>query len=589
MKELLERAYYKIASHWNITVENNDADLKMNNVIKSALEKFVMSCNMPAIWCYGNHTKMLMADFIYELKTVKCIIDEGHIDNLCEGFQVIRKEELIDNGIDGIIISSFRYKEEIKEIIKEKYPNVRYLDIYDVLEQQGIFCSCEYYNYTHPYEHYKRINLFQRKLKQCESDNEKCRLYEEIIRLYVFLKDFLSAINYMKEYLDIDASDYNKKRFLDLSDIYDLQLNAAMQISRSNVLMLCIDGLRRKDIMNGLMPQLKDYIDANMVWFDNAYSISTSTYESLLPAYSENFDLRTKYYASNTIKEENCRFVKKAIEQKRKIFFYTDATVYVQSSAIKVKDKLQTASEKLWDFILDAVDEKNGLFYVHILYESHFSYPNPYTNSSIVAEGTNILFDYLSKNGGQLRADYNMQHIDALRYLDDIISPFVKALSGDMVLYADHGNVIFNDKDMVKGIPYSIFAFGEDLIRVPIAIRKHEQEPKRVSSLMSLSEINNIIISLLDDDIYKPPFKTYVKVQRSELYNPDFRYLYKKASFEKGLLAYEMFIFASGYKLVIYASGEKELYNINDEKISDDAKTGELYQVIKNEITVVEE
>lgn len=149
-----------------------------------------------------------------------------------------------------------------------------------------------------------------------------------------------------------------------------------------------------------------------------------STFESLIPAYSENNDLRTRYYDSTQIPEGDCRFISEAIRQKRRIHFYTDSIAFTDSENVMVEDKSQTATEKIWSFISDAQNVENGLFYVHILYESHYSYPNPDTISELVTDGSNIMFDYLQKNGGELRADYVQQHEDAVRYLDRVLTPF---------------------------------------------------------------------------------------------------------------------------------------------------------------------
>ena len=107
-------------------------------------------------------------------------------------------------------------------------------------------------------------------------------------------------------------------------------------------------GVRRKDVSEKYTERLYAFIRDNMCFYSNAYAVSTSTFESLIPAYSENDDLRTGYFNFNTIASENCRFVKEAKQQKRKIFFYTDGTEYVEDDSIQVKIQSQTATEKLF-------------------------------------------------------------------------------------------------------------------------------------------------------------------------------------------------------------------------------------------------
>ena len=67
-----------------------------------------------------------------------------------------------------------------------------------------------------------------------------------------------------------------------------------------------------------------------------------------------------------------------------------------------------------------------------------------------------------------------------------------------------------------------------------------------------------MICCLLNDEKYDYTESEYIKIQRSEIYNPDFCYLYKKNGREKELQAFELFIFRDGVQLMIYADGTIE-------------------------------
>ena len=374
-----------------------------------------------------------------------------------------------------------------------------------------------------------------------------------------------------------------------VEELYAMQKNGMQKIASTNVVMLCLDGLRRSDVSDDMMPNFSNYLKKEMIYFDNAYSISTSTYESLIPAYSENVDLKSRYYEKNYITEDACSFIQVALRQHRKIFFYTDTIPFIKSKSIVLKDNMQTSSEKMWDFLLDAIDEDNGLFYIHVLYESHFSYPNPYTNAPLIAEGTSIFFDFLPVNGGQLKTDYEQQHRDALHYLDDTLIPLISKLKTNMLIFADHGNVILKENASFNEITYPMLTFSEELIEVPMAIRQNGMKPEINHSLTSLIEMNNIIISLLQRQDVLMDERKHIKVQRSRIYNPDFQCIYKKLHFEKGLEAFELFVFDNGLKLAVYEDGEKELYDLNDNLMDDMEKLQELYFHIEKEITVLPE
>lgn len=584
----LQTKYKMLQEKYGLDVLNERKDV--NLLIKKSICKFLKQCSIPAIWCYGRHTKMMMSDFMFEFKDVYYIIDNGIKNKEESGFEIINQNSIEEKNIDGIIISSRIHRDEIIKTIRSKYSHIQYLDIYSELEQAGIKIDVSYYSIGHPYIRYSLINKRQRFFLKAK-DKVSCVLeLKKIIGMYIDIKDFQSAIKYARKMLKLSHSIEAEDLLDQLKDIYELQLEILKKIHENNVLVLCIDGLRRKEISIEYLNNLLVFLNKHTYYFTNAYSVSTSTFESLIPAYSENDNLKTKYYQMNKIKSNNCRFIMTAKKQNRKIVFYTDGADYIEDDKIRVKSQSQTATEKLWDFIIDAIEEKNGLFYIHILYESHYSYPNPYTAEEIVADGTNIMFDYLEHNGGQIRTDYNTQQKDALKYIDDVIVPLIEKLQCRMVLFADHGNILIDRGMPLESIEKTKFTFHEDLIQVPLAIKSPEMEVKKDTGINSIMELNNIIISLMEKKRVELKKKDYIKVVRSEIYNPDFKYLYKKVDNEQGLLAFEVFIFRDGYKLAVYADGTVELYLAEtDTEVHDVLIRKRLWEKIKNKITVCDE
>nr|WP_300813274.1 sulfatase-like hydrolase/transferase [uncultured Acetatifactor sp.] len=579
----MEQAYGQLLAL--LGMEDGNKSRKTSRIIKETIGAFADSCENPALWCYGEHTRMLMTDYVFEMKKVRYIIDEFCAGD--GGFEIIRSGEIEEKEIDGIIISSFKYRKEIAETIRNHFPQMRYLDIYQTLHENGIDLVCEYYAEDYPYARYARMNRIRQELREQEDSEEKDRLQEALLREYVAIKDFPGAIACMEEILKGNQGRKNGEVLDCLKNVYELELQAASAVSERNVLMLCIDGLRRRDLFSGEMEKVRDFISRRGYAFTNAYSTSTSTYESLIPTYSGNYDLRTRYYEKSEIEEDECPFIKEAVSQGRKIHFYTDFCHYVKSNQIKVTDSYQTAAEKLWDFLLDAADEDNGLFYVHILYESHYSYPNPYTAGNLVTEGTSILFDFLSRNGGQLKTDYAAQHRDALNYLDDLLAPVLERLSCRIAVFADHGNILLDKDTKLEDVTYPQLTFGEELIQVPLVICDGRTGGGASGKICSLMELNTMITSLLQGKKVTEDSRDHVKVVRSRLYNVDFKYLYTKMGHERGLGAFEAFLFQQGYKLAVYSDGAVELYDSEtDERLENESLKEELLARVKEEITV---
>ena len=574
---LLKEKYSEITKMLNI--DNQASAEKINLIIKKSLENFTRSCQNPAIWCYGKHTKMLMVDYIYEMKNVKYIIDNNVVAESQSGFCIIRQDEIKERKIDGIIISSFKFRQEIKEILKREFPDIRYLDIYEEMEHEGIQLSFEYFSQTHPYCHYMKINELQRKLQKAMDKSERRDILLELIRECVNMKDFQFALVWVGELRQFGDSAFTEQLQTKIGELYQAELQAAEGISENNVLMVCVDGLRRRDFMESKMPQLYEWSKEKAFLFENAFSMSTSTYESLIPTFSENDDLRTRYYDSATISEKECRFFREAVKQGRTVRFYTDGMQFIDSKYVVVSAKSLTAAEKLWEFVNDAAEEKNGLYYIHFLYESHFSYPNSYTTDKVVADGTSIFFDFMEIAGGKLKTDYVKQQKDALHYMDDLLYPFFKRLKCRMVIFADHGNVLFDKDFKLSDVERTQLSFADELIEIPLIVKSPEYGCGENHQLESLKSLNDIVIQLLQGVKRELAPKKYIKVLRSHIYNPDFQYLYKKCNHEQELMAFELFIFEDGSRIAVYEDGSYEV-------ISNKQEIAYYLKIIQDEITV---
>lgn len=137
-------------------------------------------------------------------------------------------------------------------------------------------------------------------------------------------------------------------------------------------------------------------------------------------------------------------------------------------------------------------------------------------------------------------------------------------------------------------IEASKYSYHEDLIQIPFAIKSPEINNGKSEELLSLMSINKVILALLKAEPFAEEKKEHIKVQRSQIYNPDFQYLYKKNGQEQELKAFEAFLFREGYKLIVYQDGSVRLCTMNDRMLEDVAKKKELYQRIEKEITVLE-
>lgn len=572
--DLLTQKYKELIKLCKI---DEDIDKKHTSLaIRNILSKFCHSHNNVAIWCNGEHTRMLMADYMDELKNVNIIID-NKLNGQGDGFNIIRENEIIDNRIDGIIISSYGFKDEIKSNLENNYNNIPYLDIYEELRKIGIGLEAEYYKYSHPNNTYLVINKYRNNIRL---QNNLEYSYIQLINKLIVIKDFFTAAEVAEQFLKIASEPEKVGQVLTLLlDICEYVKYSIRNIDRNNILMLCIDSMRKQDFYGRYKNTMKA-VNNNVCCYHNAYSVSTSTYESLIPTYGEYNSVRK---IGNIVKEKDCRFICEAVKNNRRIHFYTDGDKFIDSDKIKYSGCFQTITEKLWNFLIDANNEKNGLFYIHVLQESHFWYANAYTEAPFVA---GVSTDVINFNNNEIINNLKNQKLDADRYLDNILSVLLDNIKSNFVVYADHG-YIMPDEYKIDNKDNSAYSYHNNLIQIPLIIKQNGNKSMVGDryELVSLMQLNEILCNLINNRMVMPNEHNYIKVQRTGIYNPKLKKIYREKGRERELMAFELFIFIDGYKLCVYENGEM-VFLYKDKKVENAQLQAEYYNAVANDVTV---
>ena len=110
LEQELKRQYDNLFIKYNLKRPLDGGNVSA--IIRRSLRSFLKNAEKPAIYCNGGHTKMLMADFMYELKKVKYIVDNYAETGEDNGFALIKDEEMEGQGIDCIILSSYKFRRE---------------------------------------------------------------------------------------------------------------------------------------------------------------------------------------------------------------------------------------------------------------------------------------------------------------------------------------------------------------------------------------------------------------------------------------------------------------------------------------------
>lgn len=572
--DLLMQKYNELIKLYNI---DEDVDRKHTSLaIRNILNKFCYSHNNVAIWCNGEQTRMLMTDYMDELRNINIIID-NQLNGYGDGFNVIKESEIRDNRIEGIIISSYRYKDEIKKNLEKNFKDIPYLDIYDELQKKGICLEAEYYKYSHPNNTYFVINKYRNNIRLGIDLEES---YIQLINKLIVIKDFFTATEVAKQFLKITSEPEKVKNvIMILSDLCEYIKYNISKINKNNILMICIDTMRKQDFYNRFNNTIKA-VNNKACCFYNAYSVSTSTYESLIPTYGE---YKSVKQVGTIVKEKDCRFICESIKNKRKIYFYTDGDKFIESDEIKYSGCFQTITEKLWNFLIDVSNEKHGLFYIHVLQESHFWYANAYTEVPFVS---GISTDIIDLKNSDMIDKLKNQKIDADRYLDNILSFLLGNINSNFVVYADHG-YLMPDEYKINEEDNSIYSYHNSLIQIPLIIKQNENNLMIGDryELISLMQLNEMLCNIINNRIVTPKQYDYIKVQRTAIYNPKLKKIYREKGRERELMAFELFVFVDGYKLCVYEDGKIILLH-KDEIVDSNKLTKKYYNTVLNNVTV---
>lgn len=552
IKEVLQNKYNNIA---NMLMHNSVTEINIQQYVAKILDDFMKKHVNVAIYCGGYHTDRLFADYVFELRNIKIIIDNNPSKKTDKGYKIISDDEIENNEIDGIIISTFRYRNEIIQLLEKKHSKINYLDIYGEIEKRGIKCTSEYYS-DNPYEKYKEINEKSREIKE---NGESEKALTELLWCYLQIKDIRSAVLVAERLYKFRRCEINNKLLREVKELFLALLEGVENIDKENIVLLCLDGFRRDAFESDYFKEVFECVSKRGCVYTNAYAYSTSTNESLLPAFSRDYNAGNR----NQIEEEECQWIREAHKLGKIIYAYTDSYQFINDEKIHYTMHSQTITQKIWDFVIDSNDSINngkGVFYLHELYESHFSFANPYSTNEIEAKGTAMLFDFLPQNGGRLKVDYKQQYIDSIKYLNDTLSPILERLKCRYLIFADHGNMILEKGRCLENVQSQYYVAAEELLRIPFVVSTPEIKKGFDSTLLSLMDINDILVAMMNKRGFFVPKREYIRIGRNELYNPCFRDLYNIAGKSRYLQAFVGKIYGDGRKELEFSDGYRETW-----------------------------
>ncbi|SHI41842.1 Sulfatase [Clostridium cavendishii DSM 21758] len=524
-----------------------------------------------AIWGLGKHTDVLLTEFNEYISKTNFYIERNCKQLNIEFYnnkKVISPNDLINNNVDKIIISSFAYREEIKEQIDEfnkvNKLKIEIIDIYSYLLEQNIELNDVFYLAKHDYggyREYKKINDIYLKYKISKNVEEKERYLKILIYKYICIRDFIYALNFIDEYIKCNYKDIENMKLLksEINNLLKELKETVKSNNKDNIFILLLDALKARNVYkDGYMKFLESFAKKN-TYFTNAYSTSIYTEESLISSLIGQLPFENCNYLKKSIKREECAFIEEG-ENKGYNFkaYILDDWLLFEDYKENCFDGGKYISKTMWDAIVNIDSNNNNMTFIYELSESHAPFISGFHSKEVMNFGKIINLEEID-----YEQNVKYQMIESLEYLDKQLEFYLSFLKDDdsVIIFSDHGNM-GESYSLKLTEAYEKLGWAEDRIRIPIIVKNKEFGKQKINSLISLMDINELIIKVINKN-NEIPKRRYCRVQFSPINNIMWQKALKEAQMDEFLYGFEIFI-KDKLKYVKTGTGEKMLYKINN-------------------------
>ncbi len=549
-------------------------DSKLVNSI--VLDVFNRRCagKCVAIWGVGkknavnSHCAVIINRYVLNLAGLKCLIDSDQDIQGSEfmGYPVVDPSEIKRQGVEIIIIASKGSRKSISDQIRKIAPWCEYIDIYEELENAGIQIDYNFFSEQNIYtELYRQKYLYETAEKR---GDRECYL-ENLISLYLKIRDFYYAEKYIEEYCS--AGYRNSRDYLEMSDeIHQLQEEVKQKNAgrKGDIAIHLIDSLRAMDVYgrdgegNFRLNIFQDY-QKDAAVFTEAYSTGPATYESMIGTIKQKLSFQENIYENNQFMFDigEFEFLNKAVQSGMPVRFYNSKDYLVMNPCdeIYMKEQLHMP-EKLWTMACDLAESGEPVFnFAYYPWELHFPMLCGYmTKEPQIRQFADVGLEDMS-------GFIEQQLADCLCYVDRQFAYYKSFFSDSMVtvVMADHSQPVY-DKD--KNEPYFMFYNDKERIsHVAFLVMNSKIKPGIYDGLVSMLDFNRIMKQAVFGDGEEIPYR---KVVQYQFYNVQNRRL-REVAHQRGLMDYTEGIscfLSKKYLYVKTATGKREVYALPDKE-----------------------
>lgn len=271
----------------------------------------------------GWHTVELLkfVDTIGMKHKISFIVDHNAGSCKINGINVITPEEAEKINIDVYIISSYRYGLEMEiELWRSTSGNAEIINLYDYFRVNGLAINTEFYNIDLPYITYPDIYCNKKKYRKASDIKEQKIRLQMLIFQCIEIRDFLSAQEYIAEYIQKGFDDGTYKQAW--SAIEEFLQNIEERICKrecKDIIINWIDAVEYSGLEE--MKFIQEICKQGLV-FDNAFTPIPWTHTTMASMFMEKLPIEGKTYLfESKYTSDNSPFLR-ILEQEGYVFKY---------------------------------------------------------------------------------------------------------------------------------------------------------------------------------------------------------------------------------------------------------------------------
>ena len=545
------------------------AEEQLNNTLDLSVKGILIdSCagKKCALWGAGrmnttsSHAAVLIGKYATYLQDLVCVIDSDPSiqGQKFLGYPVIAPEELKEYNVDVVIISSKNSGKSIAESLLKIAPGQKYVDIYGELRAKGIQV---YNNFFDEHSIYTEIFLIQQRLKESDDVKEKESYCEQLIQLYLSIKDFYYAFAYMEQYIEAGYSQKEKYQQMK-ADVEEILKEMKEKIGKrtEDISIFYVDALRAKDVygLNGELKCFEKYQECAQT-YTNVYSLGATTYESMVGSILGRYPLECDVYSKNFLRDyEEFEFLKKGKEKEYQLNFQVSDCYRLLADTPEVNFSIQIyMTQKLWDLVVRLAEspiDKKHLSFVYFPYEIHCPMLcGKHEIKPVVVSFSDLGIEVFPKS-------LQMQYQECVNYLNLQFDFYYELLGPKTakIIFSDHSQVVYDENNNAKS--YNLYYKDKELTsHIPLIISKEGQEKSSFSGMMSMIDFNQFIIHTMEDKTLEDLQHDFVRYQYYPIHSKKIRNHCYQHGFDDYINGMDIFI----NQELIYVrtgTGKEEVY-----------------------------